>query len=154
MHPSFASRVLLGATLLLAGCGSSAVTGATGPRIPVAAVAGTWTVSFPDAECLAGPLTFSVAGTDEDVEPFGSLSFTSTWSADTLSGPLVGTINVVTSVVTLHLYSADGFTGAASIDGSLDQNQILAGTLTDPYAAAAPVFNAAACQDHLVGHHE
>ena len=155
MRPPPIVRITLGTALLLAGCGGpAAVTGATGPRIPVASIAGTWTVTFPAAECLPGPLTFSVAGTDDDVQPFGSLNFTSTWGTDTLGGPLVGTVNVVTSVVTLHLYSADRLTGAASIDGTLDDTLSLAGTLTDPYAGAAPVFGAAACQDHLTGHHE
>ena len=145
---------MLGATLLLAACGAADPTGVTGPRIPVASVAGMWTVTFPDAKCLAGPLAFDVTGTEDDVLPFGSLSFTSTWSAGTLGGPLIGTINVATRVVTLHLYSADGVTGTASIDGTLDDTLALAGTLTDPYATAAPVFGVEACQDRLVGQHQ
>lgn len=136
--------------ILAAACGGSADAGPSGPRLPVATVAGTWTVTFTDVACVAGPLTFSVPGTDDDVQPFGSLTFASTWSTAAASGPLVGTINVITNVVTLHFLSADGFTGAASIEGSLDDQQKLSGNFTDPYAAALPLFGTA-CQALILG---
>lgn len=95
-------------------------------------------------DCTGGPLTFVVTGTDDDVQPFGSLTFATSWTTAAATGPLFGTINLRTNVVALRLFGAADST-AATIDGILNDASKVDGQFADPYATLAPVFGAAPC---------
>ncbi len=141
------TRPLAGlAMLLLAACGGSDPSAPSGDALPAADVTGTWTATLANPVCAGGtPVTFLVIGTDDDVQPFGSLTFTSTWSAGAATGTLYGTFNLRTRVVSLRFFPTVESGQAAAFDGALDDTLALAGDWTDPYATLAPLFGAGAC---------
>ncbi len=139
---------LAGAVLLtlLAACGGGDLSGPAGDALPAADVTGTWTATLANAACAGGaPVTFLVTGTDDDVQPFGSLTFTSTWSTAAASGTLYGTFNLRTRVVSLRFFPVVESGQAAAFDGLLDDTLVLAGDWSDPYATLSPLFGDSPC---------
>ncbi len=136
----FAAGMVLGMGVA---CGQPDPNAPIGTARPAAEVTGVWTAVPADAACTGGPVTFSVSGSDDDVLPFGSLTFSTTWSTASASGPLYGTINLRTGVVALRLFGVDS--AAATIDGQLNATAGMDGRFADPYATLAPVFGAAPC---------
>ena len=149
-------------TLLLFACGGSADTSlVTGPRLFSAAqVTGTWAMRLSDslacADTLADTLiTVVVSESADSVQPGGSLTFVSQWTAPApdSGGPLYGTVDLATGAVALRLYRS-GFTAAAELNGFVIQAaDTFVGALQDPYAAYPPALLAGAnCIFHASGH--
>jgi hypothetical protein len=139
---------LIGVVLLA--CGGDS-TGEAGSEIPVENVTGTWTItlgdSIPCSDSLPGrDLTVTFSGSEEDVEPAGSLTFAETWSySGGVSGVLYGTVNVQSRLVILHLTRQDSLDYGMEIRGTLDDNLVLRGLAFDPYPGYEPLLVTAEC---------
>lgn len=140
----------------LLGCGGDS-TGGSGTGIPVSSVTGTWTItlgdSLPCPDTLAGrDLLVTVSGTEDDLEPAGSLTFTDGWSiTGGLSGTVYGTVNVQSRTVILHLTRQDSLGYALEVRGTLDNNLVLHGRATDPYQGFEPLLVSAQCTFDILG---
>jgi hypothetical protein len=132
-------------------------TGNSSGGIPVGDLTGTWTLSLGDSlpcpDSLADrDLEVLVSGTDEEVEPGGSLTFAETWStAGGLSGTAYGTINVQTRSVLLHLTRQDSLGYAMEVRGALDDGLGLHGLATDPYQGYQPLLVTGQCTFDVQG---
>jgi hypothetical protein len=141
---------LLVLTTVLAGCGKDS-TGNSGGGISVSDLTGTWTItlgdSLPCPDTLAErDLLVAVSGTEDDIQPAGSLTFTDTWSTlGGLSGTVYGTINVQSRSMILHLTRQDTLGYAIEVRGALDNNLELHGRATDPYPGYHPLLVTAQC---------
>jgi hypothetical protein len=141
---------LLLLTALPAGCGKDS-TGDAGGGIPVSDLTGTWVItlgdSLPCPDTLAErDLSVGVSGSEDEVEPAGSLTFTDTWSTvGGLTGTVYGTINVQSRSVILHLTRQDTLGYAIEIRGALDNNLELHGRATDPYQGYHPLLVTTQC---------
>lgn len=142
--------------LILAACAKDS-TGTAAGGLPAASVTGTWTMTLGDS--LPCPdtvperiFTVNVSGTDSDILPAGSLSFTDTWtSPSSLNGVVYGTINVSTRLVLMHLTMQDTLSHALELKGLLDETLQLHGLAVDPYAGYAPLITSAGCRFDLSG---
>jgi hypothetical protein len=150
------------ATLLLFACGGSTDTSlVAGPRLFSAEqVTGTWAMRLSDSLACADTLadsviTVVVTESADSVQPGGSLTFVSRWTAPApdSGGPLYGTVDLATGAVALRLYRTD-FTAAAELNGFVIQAaDTFVGALQDPYAAYSPALLAgASCIFHASGH--
>lgn len=143
-------------SLSLAGCAKDS-TGANSGGLPAASVSGTWTMTLGDS--LPCPdsvperiFTVNVSGTDDDVLPAGSLTFTDTWTSPSgLGGIVYGTINVSSRLVLMHLTIQDTLSHALELKGFLDGSLVLNGLAVDPYAGYAPLLTSAGCRFNLSG---
>jgi hypothetical protein len=137
-------------------CGGDSTDNSAG-GIPVSDVTGTWTItlgdSLPCPDSLADrDIDVVVSGTEEDVQPAGSLTFAETWStAGGLSGPLYGTVNVQSRSVVLHLTRQDSLGYALEVRGTLDDNLKLHGLANDPYQGYEPLLVTAQCTFNVQG---
>ena len=136
--------------VLLHACGGDS-SGPSGAELPAESVVGTWTVNVQNPACSAIPIQITVAGADSDVQPFGSLSFATIWSAGTAAGTLYGTVNVRTRTMTLRLVSSSGPRAIASVDGTLDESLAFSGRLVDPYGTASPLLGPGPCESVVSG---
>ncbi len=150
-------RLLMPAVLLATlGCGQDAATSGGG-GIAVSSLAGTWTLalgdSLPCADSIADrDFTVGVSGSEDDVLPAGSLTFTDLWtSAGGMSGTVYGTINVQNRSVLLHLVRQDSLGYGMEIRGSLDDNLAFSGRAFDPYAGYQPILSSIACTFNVTG---
>ena len=146
----------IAAVLLVASACGGDSTADSGPGIPVSDVTGTWTMtlgdSLPCPDSLAErEFAVVVSGTQDDVEPSGSLTFTNGWTAGGLSGTVYGTINVQTRTVDLHLTRQDTLSYALEVRGALDNNLVLRGRAIDPYAGFEPLLVTAQCTFDILG---
>ena len=138
------------------GCGGDS-TGDTGGGIPVSDVTGTWTItlgdSLPCPDSLADrDIDVVVSGTEDDVQPAGSLTFAETWSTPGgLNGTVYGTINVQSRFVVFHLTRQDSLGYALEVRGALDDNLELHGLADDPYQGYAPLLVTAQCTFDVQG---
>ena len=145
---------LICSTLL--GCGGDS-TGNAGPGIPVADVTGTWTItlgdSLPCPDSLAErSIDVTVSGTEDDLEPAGSLTFVDGWTtAGGLSGTVYGTVNVQTRAVIFHLTRQDTLGYALEVTGALDNDLVLHGLATDPYQGFEPLLVTGQCTFDILG---
>lgn len=138
---------------LLAGC-SGNPTGASSGGIAVPDVVGTWSVAGTAPACVAGAISLVFAGTAEDVQPGGSLTFATTWSAAGESGALHGTVNLNNRSVILRLFGSPGSLRVASIEGVIKDTlgtRVLYAQLVDPYAGLSPLFGTTACTGAISG---
>jgi hypothetical protein len=148
--------LLASALIVLSGCGKDS-TGNTGDAIPVSSVTGTWTITLGDSlPCLDSlaerDLDVVVTGTEDDVEPAGSLTFTETWSTTGgLSGTVYGTINVQSRAVVLHLTRQDTLDYGLELRGALDNSLVLRGLAIDPYQGYQPLLVIAQCTFDIQG---
>ena len=139
-----------------AGCGDDG-TGNSGDGIPVSDITGTWSItlgdSLPCPDSLADrDISVLVTGTDDEVEPGGSLTFAETWStAGGLNGAAYGTINVLSRSVILHLTRQDSLGYAMEVRGALDDNLALHGLANDPYQGYSPLLVSAQCTFDVQG---
>ena len=149
-------RLLVLIAVAATGCGGDS-TGNTADGIPVSNVTGTWTItlgdSLPCPDSLADrDIDVLVSGTEEDVEPAGSLTFAETWStAGGLTGTVYGTINVQSRSVVLHLTRQDSLGYALEVRGVLDDNLVLHGLANDPYQGYEPLLVTAQCTFDVQG---
>lgn len=137
----------------LAACGGDS-TGASSGGLAVADVAGTWSVTTTSAACVAGAISLTFVGTPGEVQPGGSLTFASTWSAAGASGTLNGTVNVNSRSVILRLFAAPGSLRVASIEGVIKDTlgtQVLYGQLVDPYAGLSALLGTTPCSAAVSG---
>jgi hypothetical protein len=131
-------------------CGGDS-TGSAANGIPASSLAGAWTLtlgdSLPCPDTLASrDLVVAVAGTDDDIQPAGSLTFTERWSiAGGDSGTVYGTINVLSRSVVLHLVRQDSLGYALEVRGALDDNLELRGVAQDPYPGYEPLLVSSQC---------
>ena len=143
-------RFLLLLSLAATGCGGDS-TGNSGGGIPVSDVTGTWSMtlgdSLPCPDSLAErDFDVVVSGTEEDVEPAGSLTFAESWStAGGLNGTAYGTINMQSRSVVIHLTRQDTLGYAMEVRGALDDNLELHGVANDPYQGYEPLLVTAQC---------
>jgi hypothetical protein len=148
-------QVLLILAIAAAGCGDDG-TGNSGDGIPVGDITGTWTIalgdSLPCPDSLADrTISVLVTGTEDEVQPGGSLTFAETWSTTGLSGAAFGTINVLTRSVILHLTRQDSLGYALEVRGALDDNLTLHGLANDPYQGYSPLLVSAQCTFNVEG---
>ena len=142
--------------IALAGCGGDS-TGSSVAGIPVNDLTGTWTItlgdSLPCADTLAErDFDVVVSGTEDDLEPGGSLTFTDGWSTvGGLSGTVYGTINVRDRSVILHLTRQDTLGYALEVRGALDNALALHGRATDPDQGFQPLLVSAQCTFDIQG---
>ena len=142
--------------IALTGCGGDS-TGNSAAGIPVNDVTGTWTITLGDS--LPCPDTLAerdfdvvVSGTEDDLEPGGSLTFAEGWStAGGLSGTVYGTVNVRTGSVILHLTRQDTLGYALEVRGALDNALVLRGRATDPYQGFQPLLVSSQCTFDILG---
>jgi hypothetical protein len=117
----------------------------------VSDVAGSWTITLTDSLPCADTLVdstiiFSVTGTQDDVEPAGSLTFASSWSMPGgLTGTAYGTLNVKSRSLLLHVTRQDTLGYALEIRGALDDNLVFHGAAIDPYQGYLPLLVTSSC---------
>ena len=139
-----------------AGCGDDG-TGNSGDGISVGDITGTWTItlgdSLPCPDSLASrDIAVLVSGSEDDVQPGGSLTFAETWSiAGGSTGTVYGTINVQSRSVDLHLTRQDSLGYAMEVRGALDDNLELHGLANDPYQGFEPLLVSAQCTFNVEG---
>jgi hypothetical protein len=141
---------------LLWACGGDS-TGDSANAIPVSSVTGTWTIllgdSLPCPDTLAQrDINVVVSGTEDDVEPAGSLTFAETWNiTGGPAGTVYGTVNVQTRLVVLHLTRLDTLAYAMEVRGVLDDDLVLRGRAFDPYQGYAPLLVSTQCIFNIEG---
>ncbi|MEO8296070.1 MAG: hypothetical protein ABI613_11195 [Gemmatimonadota bacterium] len=132
-------------------------TSTTAGSLPASSVAGTWAFALGDSIACADSVmersfTVNVSGTDDDVEPAGSLPFTDTWtSASALAGPVYGSYNLSSRIVIMHLTMVDTLSHALELVGRLDDTLALHGRATDPYAGYATLVTTGGCKFDFSG---
>jgi hypothetical protein len=137
-------------------CGKDSTSSSAG-GIPAASVTGTWTFILGDSIACGDSVqerSFDVvvSGTQDDVEPAGSLSFTNTWASPShLTGTVYGTFNLQNDIVILHLTMTDTLTHGLELVGRLDDTLALHGRATDPYPGYAPMITATGCKFDFSG---
>jgi hypothetical protein len=142
--------------LLSLACAKDSTSNSAG-SLPAASVTGTWTFVLGDSIACGDSVqerSFDVvvSGTEDDVEPAGSLSFTNTWaSPSTLTGTVYGTFNLQSEIVILHLTSTDTLTHGLELVGRLDDTLALHGRVTDPYPGYAPLITTTGCKFDVSG---
>lgn len=141
------------AATTLVGC-SGDPTGASDGRIAVSDVVGVWSLTTTNAACVPGTISLPIPDASGEVQPGGSLTFASTWSAAGTNGPLHGTVNVNSRSVILRLFAAPGSQRVASIEGAIKDTlgtRVLYAQLVDPYAGLSTLFGAVACTSDVSG---
>jgi hypothetical protein len=144
------SRLAAAVLGIVLGCGGDG-TGNSGGGIPVADVTGAWSVTLADSlpcpdTLPESTINFAITGTEDDVEPAGSLTFSDSWSTiGGLTGTVYGTVNLEDRSVILHFTRQDSLGYAMEVRGRLDNAMVLRGGATDPYAGHAPLLITGSC---------